>query len=396
MRIFQRRPKLLTTLRKYLKGTATHEEKKLLERYYGFLERRADILSDLPEEEVHELDARMKDHILSRTHGQKAARVRPLWLEWLPKAAAMFLILFLTGGAYYFFVKEPGPGQHEAVRPVRDIEPGGNRALLTLADGSTIILDSAANGVIANQDNVSINKTEEGHIAYREMGSGSKLQYNTISTPAGGQYKVQLPDGSVVWLNAASSIRFPTHFSSNERAIYVTGEVYCDVKKDPKRPFRVHANNTQLIEVLGTSFSLNAYADEASIKTTLVEGSLKVSSIQNKQQQVTLLPGQRSSLSPDKSIQLEDHVDVYQDIAWKNGLFHFDDTELTTVMRQLARWYDITVVYEGSPPSTKFSGKIFRNMTASQALDILSYTGVHFKIEGPSKNILKNRIIVTQ
>lgn len=394
MGIFQRQPRLLAVLRKYLNNTATDEEKRLLESYYVFLERREDIISSLPEEDIHELDARMKDYIGARTNSQKPSRVRSLWS--MPGAAAVILVLFLAGGAYYSLSKGSAHKPHIATHPVYDVAPGGDRALLTLADGSTILLDSAAQGMIASQNNVNINKTEEGYISYQDLGSGGELQYNTISTPPGGQYKIQLPDGSHVWLNAASSIRFPTRFSSNERTIYVTGQVYCDVKKDPSRPFRVHVEGKQSIEVLGTSFGLNAYPDEASIKTTLIEGSLRVSSAKDSKQQLTLQPGQRASLSSGKSIQLEDQVDVYQDIAWKNGLFHFEDTELTTVMRQLSRWYDISVVYEGSPPATRFSGKIFRNITASQALDILSFTGVHFKIEGPSKEFPNNRIIVTQ
>jgi transmembrane sensor len=394
MSIFQRQPRLLTVLRKYLNNTATEEEKKLLESYYGFLERREDILSNLPEEDINELDARMKDYIIARTNGQKTSRIKVLWS--LPRAAAMILVLFLAGGASYFLFKGSDHKTNTATQPAHDVAPGGDRALLTLADGSTILLDSAAHGMIASQNNVNINKTEEGYISYQDMGTGGELQYNTVSTPAGGQYKVQLPDGSLVWLNAASSIRFPTRFSSAERTIYVTGQVYCDIQKDPERPFRLHVEGKQLIEVLGTSFGLNAYTDEASIKTTLVEGSLRVISAKDKTQQITLQPGQRSSLSSGPSIQLEEHVDVYQDIAWKNGLFHFEDTELTTVMRQLSRWYDIGVVYEGSPPSTRFTGKIYRNITASQALDILSFTGVHFKIEGPSKEFSKSRIIVTQ
>ncbi len=385
------RPRLLNALRKYIRGTATLAEKKLLDAYYAFFDRRPDVLSELDEAEADELGTRMKEYILARTDHR-----RTLWsAAWLPGAAAAVLLVLIAGGSYYLFRNQTQQEESPVAIPVRDIDPGGNRALLTLSDGTVVVLDSAANGLIAHQDNVDINKTADGQIAYKDLGTGSVLQYNTISTPAGGQFKVQLPDGSLVWLNASSSIRFPTRFPAGERKIYITGEVFCEVTKDPSRPFRVQADDLQLIEVLGTSFGLNAYADEPAVRTTLVEGSLKVSSIPDSRQHLTLRPGQRASLAAGKDIRLEENVNVNQDIAWKNGLFQFEDTELTAVMRQLARWYDVRIVYEGHAPSTRFSGKIYKNITAAQALDILRFTGVRFRIEGPSPDIPQNRIIVT-
>jgi len=262
-----------------------------------------------------------------------------------------------------------------------DRPPGGNVATLTLGDGSRITLDSAVNGVLAEQGNTKIAKLGNGQLAYNILNEKpAALLFNTLATPRGGQYRLILPDGTGVWLNAASSITYPTAFTGNERVVRITGEVYFEVRKDPVRSFHVVFNtgaDSGKIEVLGTHFNINAYKDEGAVKTTLLEGSIKVVA----KESTLLKPGQQVQLdgnghaSPVKEADLEDVM------AWKYGLFHFERTDIGTVMRQIARWYDVDVVFEGQPTKEKFDGDIPRNSQLTDVFKILELSKVHFKVE---------------
>lgn len=295
-------------------------------------------------------------------------------------------IILLTAGAYYLSRQTQQPVMVNRA-PVKDVAPGGNRAVLTLSDGSEITLDSAGNGVLAQQGNTRITKLNNGQLAYSGSGNPEgKVLYNTMSTPLGGQYQLILPDGTGVWLNAASSISYPTAFTGNKRNVTVTGEAYFEVVKNEKMPFRVKAGNTT-IDVLGTHFNINAYKDEASINTTLLEGAVRVNVSQQQQQ---LRPGQQARVPANgTSIQVVDHADISEVMAWKAGFFSFNDADLPTVMRQLSRWYNVEVKYEGNIPQRVFTGEIGRNLTLSQVLKGLTKTRIKYRIENGNRIVIQ-------
>lgn len=303
--------------------------------------------------------------------------------------AAAAIILVILGGAW--FVWNSG-GSNDSMHQVNvvhdDIAPGGDRAVLTLADGTQIILDSAGNGLIAQEGNAKVVKLKSGEIAYDAATSSSQeIHYNTISTPRGGQYQVTLPDGTKVWLNNISSIRFPTVFGGMDRSVEITGEAYFEVAPNPDKPFKVSFKNSK-VEVLGTHFNISAYQDENEERVTLLEGSVKIfrgnqSKIITPEEQAVL------SASSDK-ILIMNQVDVDQVVAWKNGFFQFSNADIRTVMNQIARWYDVQVEYEGRPVTKRFEGTISRSISAANVFKILEATeGASFKIEG-------NKVIVKE
>ncbi len=309
---------------------------------------------------------------------------------WYRVAAAAIILLLLSVGGYFIFnraaQKQIAQTEKRQQPYKNDIAPGGNKAILTLANGTQIILDSAANGALTQQGNTKIIKLDSGRLAYNALNEKpGEVLYNTISTPRGGQYQIVLADGSKVWLNAASSLRFPASFTGKERKVELAGEGYFEVAKNAAMPFRVSVNpgspagRDMQVEVLGTHFNVNAYDDEGVIKTTLLEGSVKVS----KGNDVGFIkPGQQARLYNSGHIKIIADVDAEDAISWKNGYFSFDKDDLPTVMRQIARWYDVEISYEGNIPKREFGGKIDRNSNASQVLKILEESKVHFRIEG--------------
>lgn len=302
-------------------------------------------------------------------------------------AAAIFVVLAGTG----YLILQKRPGSDVLVGHVRrladDALPGGNKAVLTLSNGSTIMLDSAHAGAIALQGNTRIVKTDSGRLAYSSTASGkTEVVYNTLRTPRGGQYQLDLPDGSTVWLNAASSIRYPVSFSGKDREVEVRGEVYVEVAKDAARPFRVKIDDEAVVEVLGTEFNINAYADEGAVKTTLLEGSVRVVAGKDNGDGAVLKPGQQARLVAGAgkgggSIHVISGVDVEEVIAWKNGRFEFDHTDVPTIMRQVSRWYDVDVGYEADYSGARFSGGINRNLNLSNVLQMLDKSGIHSRLE---------------
>jgi len=259
-----------------------------------------------------------------------------------------------------------------------DVAPGGDKAILTLADGSTVVLDDAQNGTLAQQGSSKVIKLS-GKLMYDPTNKNSKeIVYNTISTPNGGQYQLQLPDGSLVWLNATSSIHFPTSFIGRERRVEITGEAYFEVAKNRDMPFIVAVNGAE-VQVLGTHFNVNAYSDEDDVKTTLLEGSVKFVSGANTSM---LKPGQQSQLTTNGLIKVVSNVDVDEVVAWKNGMFDFENAGIETVMRQLSRWYDVEIEYKGKTDDL-FIAEMRRNIKLSDALKALELTGkVKFEIQG--------------
>ena len=254
--------------------------------------------------------------------------------------------------------------------------PGRDNAILTLSDGTTIVLDSAANGTLAKEGAMQIAK-QNGQISYTGTAKAAVPVYNTISTARGNQYQVVLADGSNVWLNAASSIRFPAAFSGSERRVQITGEAYFEVAHNAAAPFKVDVNGME-ITVLGTHFNVNAYSDEASVKTTLLEGAVKLA---KGTAAGVLKPGQQAALGNDGKFAIRSDVDLDETVAWKNGVFIFNRRSLQNIMRQISRWYDVEVVYEGNPGGT-FSGVVSRQENISQVLKIMEVNGVRFKLDG--------------
>lgn len=314
---------------------------------------------------------------------------------WRKVAAAVAVIVLGTGAYFMFFNKKAtDDGQKLIVKQPTDVKaPETNRAMITLADGRKVYLDNAANGQLAMQGNVKLVKLANGQIAYsHESGVGSQeLVYNTLSNPKGSKViDMALADGSHVWLNAGSSVTFPVAFTGSERKVTITGEAYFEVAHNPAMPFKVSKGEME-VTVLGTHFNVNAYDDEKEIKVTLLEGSVKVVSTLSRND-VVIKPGQQATLRQaqgDKELKVVNGVDMEQVMAWKNGYFSFDNTDLETVMRQIARWYDVEVVYEGAIPDMRFGGDISRNNNASQVLKILEESKVKFRIEGKKIVVMK-------
>jgi ferric-dicitrate binding protein FerR (iron transport regulator) len=393
---------------KYVKGEISAEEKLLLDAWIAKSERNKMFLEELVRKDL------LRDRLINYHKGEqrKSAATEKMMQQVFPEnlpvkkmagrwrntltAAAIFLLVAV--GAYLWFVRGnkfhlTNAGNDERISA--DITPGRNGAILKLANGREIILDSVANGVLTQQGSSSIVK-EGGQVSYAGPKSTSRQEevaYNTLTTPRGRQFHVVLPDGSHVWLNAASSIHFPVAFTGNERKVEISGEAYFEVTTvtrpgKGKIPFKVVVHTTSAtdgmeVEVLGTHFNINAYSDEPVIKTTLMEGSVKVVAGLSA---VLIKPGQQalvnqSSAEEATGIRLA-NPDMEQVIAWKNGSFYFNDESLDTIMRQLARWYDVEVVDENKKPGVQFVGVIDRNTRLSEVLKLLELNGVHFKIEG--------------
>lgn len=320
------------------------------------------------------------EQVKLQTAEAKVVSFRPI--RW---AAAAVAVLAIGIGSFYFSSRPPAlPANGIAAEKGEHILPGGNKAVLTLSDGSQITLDDMANGEIAKESGVKITKTADGRLLYsvREGLSHVKPAYNTITTPKGGQYQIALPDGTMVWLNAASSLKYPSSFTGKDRLVTLIGEGYFEVAKDKMRPFKVKTEQ-QEVEVLGTHFNINAYDDEDGVKTTLIEGSVKVKLPTNKS--AVLKPGEQSLVSNDIKI---NQVDANSAIDWKQGLFWFNDESIYSIMRQFSRWYNIEVEYRGDVSNVRFGGQVSRMKNLAQVLRIMELTkSIQFRVEG-------NKIIV--
>lgn len=393
--------RLENLFRKYLNDECNPEEIRILLQYFGKTENEA-LLKNLIRHELEETESQpgsAHDSLLANTfeniknaiasqNKQTHKPVLRLYLRpWFRISAAASVIFFLSATAYFLIPQREvvSVTQHKnQVQPTNtDIAPGKNNAILTLDNGKTIVLDSAANGILAKQGSTKVQKIK-GQIVYHksDIAMNTKTVYNTITTANSNQYQLILTDGSKVWLNAASSIRFPTSFTGNERRVEITGEAYFEVTKNAAKPFRVDFKNKagekDEIEVLGTHFNVNTYADEPDMKTTLLEGSVKITTV-NKIQMLT--PGQQARLTPE-GIELKKNVDIEQVMAWKNGYFLFDNTDIYTLMRQVSRWYNVDVKYEGKITEEGFSGKISRDVPLSKFIKVLELNDVHVRTEG--------------
>jgi ferric-dicitrate binding protein FerR (iron transport regulator) len=382
-----------TLLEKYQHGTATAAEKALVEAYYRRLETGG--ATNLSAEE----EAALKEALYKKITNEIAisqAKVVPLQprpYRFIAAAAAVLLVL--GAGSYWLLTNKPGTvtaNKEQVAVAVKDIPPGRDAAVLTLADGRKIILDSAS-GTISQQGNATLLNVH-GQLSYAPgsaTSNASEVVYNTVTTARGNQYQLVLADGTRVWLNSASSLRFPASFTGKRRDVELDGEGYFEVAKNAAMPFHVKTR-TQDLEVLGTHFNVNGYKDEDDIKTTLLEGKVKVEqSASDSYRAVTgtaiLKPGEQAVLTHDARLTVHDDIDIDQVMAWKNGWFEFDNTDLQVIMRQISRWYDVDIVYE-TKTGKKFGGRISKNVNLSNLLKTLETYGVHCRLEGKTLIVL--------
>lgn len=306
---------------------------------------------------------------------------------WAIRIAATILMC-LSIGLIIYRTYTPQSQQKTATnttRPkVQDFMPGKNKAILTLSNGNEVVLDDTQSGKIANQGGVTISKLNDGQIAYTSADAGQKStssadQLNTLTIPKGGQYQLTLPDGTFVYLNSASSLTYPAKFAGSERKVTLSGEAYFEVAKNPKMPFIVNVNNKQQIQVLGTHFNIEAYTDERVINTTLLEGSVK---ILYKNKQTLLKPGQVAINNMGADLDVKP-ADIDEAMAWKNGLFIFNNENITTVMKKISRWYDVEVVFKGNMENMNFLGNYSRTKSLASLLkNIQLMEDVNISIEG--------------
>ncbi len=313
-------------------------------------------------------------------------------VRWLAAAAVMAAVVT---GTYFFIQKKKSSelaSHSKTIQPLaNDAAPGTNKAVLKLADGSEIMLDDTEAGMITQQGNTKVFKLEHGGLTYKAAsGNASEVVYNTLSTPRGGQYQLVLPDGSKVWLNASSSLRFPAFFEGKRRVVELTGEGYFEIAHNAKMPFAVYVNDLK-VEVLGTHFNIMSYDNEKTVNTTLLEGSVKLSFPTSKirEQEIKIKPGQQATLDKNISLMNVHEADVESAVAWKNGMFQFKSDDIQTIMRQIERWYDVDVSYADKIPEGHYSGTIDRNNKLSTVLKILEESDLKFKIEGKTLTILQ-------
>jgi ferric-dicitrate binding protein FerR (iron transport regulator) len=302
---------------------------------------------------------------------------------WWSYAAAATLLLAVAG----IWLFTPGRDKHRSIVTNHTVAPatilpGHEGAILQLANGREIVLDSSSNGELARQGNTSVVK-RNGEVVYTASKTETEVLYNTMLTPKGRQYSLVLADGSRVWLNAASSITYPTIFTGNERKVKITGEAYFEVVHNTAQPFKVEVNG-MTVQVLGTHFNINSYSDEKNISTTLLEGSVRIDTEggSNAPASTVLKPGQQAQWNSASGLKEKQEVNLDAVVSWKNGYFYFEKDDVKTVMRQLARWYDIDVRYKDNVTTEKFGGKIQRNLDLSAVMEILATIGVRYKVEG--------------
>ncbi|AOM80055.1 FecR family protein [Pedobacter steynii] len=365
-------------LEKYRQGTCSEEEKLLVEKWYEqFGSGNLHMDEHIVEGHMDEVWARLKKEN-SRSLAQRL---------WMPAKIAASIILILSIGTY-FFLKYVRDDQQDTELSFSQVQPGGNKATLTLSDGTVIALEEIKAGMIKEIDGVKISKAAEGILTYDIKDSMSstktKTQLNIIKTPNGGQYQVKLPDGTKVMLNAASSLKYPAVFTGRQRVVELTGEAYFDVTTNKNMPFIVKSAG-QLVKVLGTHFNINTYADEGRIVTTLEEGAVRVFGGGTV---ATIKPGQQTLLHPDKSLQVAE-ANLKTALAWKNNKMTFKDTGIAEIMRQVSRWYNIKVEYQGAIPDDTITGTISRHSDLSSVLRMFQAMEIKFTlIQTPQGNKL--------
>jgi len=362
---------------KWAQGKLTPEEQAYLEKWY--VESGSDnvTLTDSRHKDADALKNAMLAQINAQIESQEVpARVRRLW----PRiAAAASILLIISIGGYFLTHRQPA---NTLIAKSTVIVPGSKKAILTLSNGQQINLTDVHKGNIAKQANTNITKTDDDQLVYQQqqhnVAGNQEVVYNIITTPRGGYYPLKLADGTLIILDAASSIKYPVNFVGKERLVEITGQAYFEVKHNAAMPFKVKVKG-QVIEDIGTSFNVNAYDDEPALKTTLVEGSVKVTKAT---ESVLLQPGQQAITTAAKNTIQIKRVDLDEVIAWKNGQTLFKDEDIAEIMRQVSRWYDVDLQFQGNQPQRHFVGGISRNANLKDLLKILEFDNIHFTVEG--------------
>jgi ferric-dicitrate binding protein FerR (iron transport regulator) len=387
---------------------------ELFELYYKGAATAADseelmlLLKDLPDNEVVAMLSNAWNHqdnnetffgpglrekLLSKLHLDEELNANIFPIEtrrksWLLKFAAAAVILLAISMTVFFLTRKENQEVVQGTEkssPLNDVSPGGDKAVLTLADGRKIILDTASNGALAQQEGTKVIKLG-GQLTYNIEGNSTQVLYNTITTPRGGQFQLELADGSKVWLNAASSLRYPTAFTGKERTVELTGEGYFEVTHNPAMPFHVKAGEMN-VQVLGTHFNINSYEDEPAIRTTLIQGEVNVS---KKEKAIKLSPGQQAAFGNTGELTLNKNVNTDEIIAWKEGYIHFENADLKTILRQVARWYDIEIVYEGFNSNQTFFVILKRSNSLRKLLESLQDNNIKYTIDAKKLIVRSN------
>jgi len=362
-------------LEKYLSGNCSEQEAALVESWYLQIPSAGKMPAPF---EIEESKKVVFSQLSVQRSYKKIIRFR--------LAAAAASIILCLSASLYFYNKQNVRPLIASTHQLKNVLPGRNRAILTLASGRVVDLDQVKTGEELHENGIIIRKNKNGMLEYtiQEAGENSNGT-NTISTPRGGSYQVILPDGTRAWLNAATTLKYPYAFSKNERVVELNGEAYFEVTKDAKRPFKVNTAS-QSVEVLGTHFNINAYQDERATKTTLLEGSIR---LKNKEHVLMMHPGEQVS-TIDNSFKLNPDVDVEQEIAWKNNVFSFNGADLKAVMRQISRWYDLDVVFQGKINTEAYYGEIPRSSNLEEVFKILELNHIHTQVNGKVLTISGN------
>ncbi|WP_346320894.1 FecR domain-containing protein [Chitinophaga sp. YIM B06452] len=370
--------RLQDLLKRFFEGTVTAaEQQELMELVMASDDAMLEPLMRARWEAMQaiETDAPDGSHILAAIL-ERPTPVRSMRKRWYWAAAAAALLVVSAGG--YMLVTKTGK---PTVQTAQQFGPGYRHATLVLDDGTVVTLDS--NGHRTLQQGRAVVRQQGGQLVYDESGDDGAVTYNTLRTPPGGQFKITLPDGTAVWLNAASSIRYPTAFNGSERRVEITGEAYFEIAQRPEMPFKVGVANKAEVAVLGTDFNVNAYQDEGIIKTTLLQGAISMAAPSGRP--ALLKPGQQAQLNTanaSANIKIINDANIDQAVAWRKGLFNFDHTDLRSVMNELSRWYNVDVRYEGELPFRTFRGKITRNLSLPEVLEVLQDVDIRFRMEG--------------
>lgn len=366
----------------------TEEEKKFIEAYYNLFETEPGIKSLLDQEERDRLQGIIQNSVWERVVEKELAYTKmKSILPQLMKAAVAVIVIIVTGMLFYTYTGNHRKEESQKVLAVakqpyeHDIKPGGNKAVLTLSNGQRIVLDNISEGSLAKQGAVDVSKQDSGELVYnaQDKAAPEQILYNTLSIPLGGEYKLVLADGTKVWLNAGSSLHYPIAFKGKERNVSLSGEAYFEVADEKDQPFTVEAGNEK-IQVLGTAFNVKAYENEEKIKTTLAQGAVKVTTGGESR---LLRPGEQASFDPTTGRLQVSKADVEEALAWKNGLFQFNHSNIKMIMQDVARWYNVDVQYKADGiGGQNFSGIVSRYSNVSELLKRLELTGtIHFKIE---------------
>lgn len=376
-------PRYLELAEKWLNGTITPEEEKEYNDWYNSIE---------PGERLHvpaEFAMSPQEHrnkLLNQINKNRTRTHRLKQRTFLRVAAAAIFILLC--GTIYWLTKPSAttPDLTATSSPTKanDIAPGTSGAILRLSSGQTIVLDTATNGNVAQTGLATVLKAD-GTVSFIAAHNNSKNAnaFNTLSTPRGRQYQLVLADGTAVWLNASSSIRFPTLFTGNLREVTITGEAYFEVAENPQRPFIVHAGDAS-VEVLGTHFNIMAYDNEPALETSLLQGAVKLNF---REQSLKLKPGQQGRIIASNDLKLVEDADIELAVSWKNGLQAFSKADLKTIMRQVERWYDVDVEFAPNIPARTFTGEIPREVNLSELLKLFEATDIHFSIDAEKKKL---------